>query len=531
MKITIDKKYHWKHAESPELKYWHIGSEKAVNRFISFCRRNPAASSKELSEELYNNAGHYAVIVEQENRLMAAVDKIRSYPIFYVQKGETFAVSNSARALKNEYNLSEIDELSLLEFRMAGYVTGRETLFQHLYQLQAGEFLIRDKAEAKIERERYYLFYSEEVRDEKEEVLIEELDEITDKIFYRVIEEANGAPIWVPLSGGLDSRLVLCKLKQLGYDNLTAFSYGPPGNYEAKAAQYVAKQIGVPWRFVPLGMRESRDFFYSDTRKAYWEFSDGLCSIPNMQDIHALAKLGQEKILPSETVIINGQSGDFITGGHIPDTFLNHAPDMALLLDRAFEKHLSQWLNLKTEENLKKIENKILSILKIDNRILNTQELSSRYECWEWQERQCKYVVNGQRIYDFLDIRWCLPLWDEEYLRFWPSIPLSLKYGQRLYKAYLDHFDFYECFKNVKPKIWRWPGWTLGVVPVARLIKLLFGKRYSDLFYSYFKYIGHYRQFYAPYNLKDVIKKTPKIRGPISLNIETWLEENLLEKQ
>lgn len=529
MRIVIDKKYNWQHSGNEKLKYWYIGSEKAVNRFISFCRKNPDASSKELSKELSNNAGNYAVIVEQGNRLIAAVDKIRSYPIFYVQEGETFAISNSARNLKSEYNLSEIDELSLLEFRMAGYVTGRETLFKHLYQLQAGEFLVWDKAEAKIERERYYLFYSEEVRDEKEDVLIEELDEITDKIFCRVIEESNGAPIWVPLSGGLDSRLVLCKLKQLGYDNLTAFSYGPPGNYEAKAAKQVAEKVGVPWHFVPLGMRESRNFFYSNTRKAYWEFSDGLCNIPNMQDIHALTKLRHEKILALETVIINGQTGDFITGGHIPDTFLNHRyrSNISLLLDRAIEKHFSLWLNLKTKENLNKIGNKILSILKTDNnRILDTQELSSRYEWWEWQERQCKYVINGQRIYDFLNIKWYLPLWDEGYLKFWPGIPLSLKYGQKLYKKYLDCFDFYECFKNFKPEIWRWPGWTLVVLPVARMIRLLFGKRYSDLFYSYFKYIGHYRQFYAPYNLRNFLSKAPKIRGPISLNIETWIEEN-----
>ena len=132
MNIIIDKKYRWQYSGDEELKYWYIGSEKAVNKFVSFCLRNPNASSEELKEELYNNSGNYAVIVEQGNRLIAAVDKIRSYPLFYVHERNKFAISNSARALKDEYRLSEIDDLSLLEFRMAGYVTGRETLYKHL---------------------------------------------------------------------------------------------------------------------------------------------------------------------------------------------------------------------------------------------------------------------------------------------------------------------------------------------------------------------------------------------------------------
>ena len=83
--------------------------------------------------------------------------------------------------------------------------------------------------------------------------------------FKRIVEDTSNKNVWVPLSGGLDSRLVICKLKEHGCENLRAFSYGPPGNYEASAARHVAEVLKVPWVFVP----DTRIFpeFYSNIRK------------------------------------------------------------------------------------------------------------------------------------------------------------------------------------------------------------------------------------------------------------------------
>ena len=76
-------------------------------------------------------------------------------------------------------------------------------------------------------------------------------------------------------------------------------------------------------------------------------------------------------------------------------------------------------------------------------------------------------------------------------------------------------------------KIWRWPGPTIAIVPIARMIKALFGRKVSELFYHYLKYIGHYRPHYAAYNPLSYFKEAREIRGPISLNIKTWTHENI----
>lgn len=528
MNIIIDGKYRWQQSADEELKYWFIGSRKTVNQFISFFRRNPDASAKYLKEELNNTGGHFAVIVEQENRLIATVDKIRSYPVFYFNKEKRFAISNSARALKIECELCEIDDLSVLEFSMGGYVTARETIYKYLYQLQAGEFLIWHKDKNNLKRIRYYTFYPTKLKEKNEDVLIEELDKITNEIFTRTVEEANGRPIWIPLSGGYDSRLIVCKLRELGYDKLQTYSYGLPGNHEAKAAKVVAEKLGLPWLFVPLIRKEMRQYFWSEERKKYSYFADGLCSIPVIQDISALTKMRNTGDLPEEAVLINGQSGDFITGGHITEELIQNQRSIHRLLDAIVNKHMSLWLDRKTLYNISKIKDKISSLLPpLNENNGDYESIANLYEYWEWQERQSKYVVNEQRIYDYLCLSWQLPLWQKEYLDFWRNVPVERKLGQNLYLSYLRKYNYKNLFKEFSTTIWRWPGPFISLVVLAQIIKLVFGNSRKERFYKYASYFGHYGSFYGIYGWKYFMSQIGQARNPISFFVKTWIDENI----
>ncbi len=526
--VSIDPAYHWNSRKHGPCTIHFVGREKTVQELLRLVPESGPLDKGTLRQGLLKLKGNFAAIVDAPDFTLACVDKVRGYPVFYAHQGGDFRVSNSARLLKEKFDLTDVDELSLLEFRMAGYVTGRETLYKGLYQLQAGEFLVWDKAGYKLGRERYYVFYSHKVREEKQDELIQELDGVTNAIIQRNMEDAAGRPIWVPLSGGLDSRLILCKLKQLGYDNLTAFSYGPPGNFEAKAARHVAEKLGIPWLFVPSRKKPFKDFFRSEQRKEYWAFSDGLCSVPNMQDLATLKDLLENAKLPENAVLINGQSGDFITGGHLPPVLSGKEATWSQLTETLTAKHYSLWLDRKTRANLDRVTEKVLKLIKeVEPEPESSERKGLLYEYWECQERQCKYVVNGQRTYDFFQLAWDLPLWQEEYLFFWESIPVPQKLGQRLYRDYLSSFDFYGLFKNYAPSIWRWPGISMAVVPLAQLVGLVAGRRAKDLFYKYASYFGHYGNYFGAYGFRDFFKRIKNARGGMSFLVDTWIEENM----
>ena len=530
MNVLIDSRYRWNEFGNDSLNCRYIGSEKALTQFISYLVDHPNDQIDEMKEVLAGLHWNFAFIIEQGSRIIAAVDKIRSYPVFYYNAENAFKVSNSARKLKDTLKLEEIDDLSLLEFRMAGYVTRRDTLFQNLHQLQAGELLIWDEPSGALELARYFRFLPDENGERGERGYDEWVDETgahTERIFERLIQDAGGRSIWVPLSGGLDSRLILCMLASKGYPNLHAFSYGVPGNYEARIAREVAQRVGVPWVFVPTKRKAFRDFYHSQNRRDYWKFCDFLCSVPNMQDLLPLKDMLDQGVLSGDEIIVNGQSGDFITGGHIPTLPEGKENDWDAMVATLIEKHFSQWKALLISANLSQVLGKFedeLSEVASDPRQYESK--AALYEYWEWQERQCKYVVNGQRVYDWLELDWALPLWDSEYLSFWKDVPLEVKAGQGLYKEYLKRWDAYGLFREFDPAVWRWPGPMIAIVPLARLVGLVGGTRAKDAIYRISAYWGHYGYLFAAVGFQRYLKALSKARGGMSFLIEDWIHEN-----
>ena len=68
--------------------------------------------------------------------------------------------------------------------------------------------------------------------------------------------------------------------------------------------------------------------------------------------------------------------------------------------------------------------------------------------------RQIKWVIKRQKIYDFLSLQWSLPLWDRDYMSFWERIPLEQKRKQKLYINTLIERNWEEfgmIFPEMKP--------------------------------------------------------------------------------
>lgn len=400
-----------------------------------------------ISKILSNMNGFFALVIVSGQGLLAAVDHIRSIPLFYSIKYDKLFLSDDPYWIQKQFGGEHYDELSIADFLFTGYVTGSSTLDSRIYQLLPGEYLTAEsqKISIKFKIERYYRYTHHDYFEMNLDDLKKRLHQVTLTAIKRLITVAEGRPILIPLSGGLDSRLIVLMLKNLKYKNLIAFSYGVPGNSEANISKMIASELGIEWHFVEYSEEMWKSLYLKDQFKDYIHFAEKLVSVVHIQDWPAIMKLRKSGIITDDTIIVPGHSADFVAGSHIPKELLKlkmfeHQEILGAIWKDHYVLNSSKDVSLILEKNY---DNKNQLLQRISKtltglKIRDIEELLDAYEFWDWQERQSKFINNSVRVYEFWNCQWWLPFWDREYLAFWERVPIELRIGKKLYNEYVE---------------------------------------------------------------------------------------------
>jgi len=384
--------------------------------------------------------GHFAFVLSSPNGTLAAVDPIASYPLFY--DIGFMRISDRAVSAASPDRVLNSDQLQA--FAMGGFTVGCGSLYDGVRQLLPGELLSVDpNGEAALSQYGDWLPGNDKIDEREPDLSAEQgyrsqLASLTLSLLERLIGSVGDRTIVVPLSAGMDSRLIVSGLHQLGAQRVKCFSYGKIGNHESEAGRDIAEHLGYEWRFVPYSVESQRNFFSSQIWNEFMERADTGAAMPFQQDLPALVALKRDGWLPEDSVVVNGQSGDFIAGNHItpglrsPEVGLETDADAVWpgLFREILKKHGSMWRSLLTPENERELERLYRADAASEP---STQRAYGRYERLEFRNRQSKYVIGGQRVYDFLDLDWRMPLWDRGYLNFWQDAPLWAKSGRFLF--------------------------------------------------------------------------------------------------
>jgi asparagine synthase (glutamine-hydrolysing) len=198
------------------------------------------------------------------------------------------------------------------------------------------------------------------------------------------------------------------------------------------------------------------------------------------------------------------------------------------LFGEVIKKHWALWTQLLDEPGIEFATRRICEELAHagDLANLSREELIAEYESWECRERQSKFVVNGQRMYEFFGWDWRLPHWDGTLIDFWQRVPFELKLGQKLFKRYLKEWDYLGLFDQYDPFVWRWPLHMMWVVPLARAAGVIFGEKAKNKVYKVLWYYSHYHNHYVMYGLVHYLRTMNTARSGISLQVNQWLMEN-----
>ena len=288
----------------------------------------------------------------------------------------------------------------------------------------------------------------------------------------------------------------------------------------------VAGKLGVPWIHIPTRGRKL-DAESDAERNNYFRVAGGMASVPSMTDRPALSQLLDSGEMKTSDVLVNGQSGDFITGAHIPLLLATEGETSRENFHNAIiEKHFSLWRHLKTSENLDRITREIdEEVTRSGEGLDGVRPMWAAFESWEYHERQSKYVVNGQRAYEALGLSWELPLWDGRFVDLWEPMSLEDKLGQRLFSRYLELYDPKKVFTSIPRATWTWPRSLSWVTPVARGVGLLGGQAMKRSVYDRMMYFGRFRDQYQLFGFRAYQRHVGDMRNPVSLYARAMLRD------
>ena len=504
------------------IKNWQWGD---LAKKLSNCSKESASSF------IGGLKGEFGFFFKSQHLSCVVVDHILSYPISIAELGRSYICYTNDLALAAQ-GIVHPSPLASSVMRLGGYTVGNETLYRNAQRISAGTCILKTTGDfSSFKTVNSYPDYVS-----RKAVTCDDVAEATFEAFKFSLEENYDRKLAIPLSAGYDSRIVLSVLKSMGFENLVSYSYGTKGNFEARIAAKLADAAGVEWIFVETSSKIMRKFFnteqFSNFRAAT---SDGI-SGPIYHDLYVTGELLRRRIIDTDTVIINGNSGDFISGGHLPNLLTQTTPgtvSIDAVVNCFINKHFALWEksgNFSLDSILfQQIKEQFLLYCNHGDR----DSIAYAWERIEYENRQQKNVIKRQKIYDYFGVQWRLPLWTSGYINFWNGVELQQKRSQLVYKSTFIKKDISGLWKKIplnqdkyiSPPIFRW-----FIRPVFKfVIGGLLGRknwhRFEKRFLAYYIDNSGMQSIYSYF---EVVRR-PIFRNYISLHVEDylrWREKN-----
>jgi asparagine synthase (glutamine-hydrolysing) len=355
----------------------------------------------------------------KELRLCA--DIISSKPLLYRHRGNHIDIAL-------DY-ISGMDITIPSGFKKSGgYILGHETFYQGFRRVPANSTVVINAEEANTHRRII-------PRVEAREFSKFDFDKVMRSSLLKIKELSNaGYKILVPLSSGLDSRLIFFTLYEMGIP-FECFTYGRVDSIDIKIAKTLTTKLDVTWHPIILN-KQLLDSVLSqvDLRELIPKVCRGV-SIPHLQDLPALISLRDKNLINDMTVVLPGHTGDFISGGHIwEELYFRESVNLSEIVSYLSSKHL--FTDSDQQDTIRAIVSEIMK----DNGYheeMSSSEAEDVMFVWEMEERQSKYIANSIALYNAFGVTTYMPFWNENVVSYFRSLSIHDKREKIKYKAYI----------------------------------------------------------------------------------------------
>jgi len=433
--------------------------------------------------------GMFAIAIwdKREEKLILIRDRMGVKPLYYYFKDGLFMFASETRAfLEHPKFKKEISKEGLFLFFKYGYIFYPYSIWQNVWKLEPGSYLIIDK-DQNIKRAKYWdlekvyeRYFENENKKFHENEIIEQLESILiDSFKLRLVSDV---PVGIFLSGGIDSSTVTAILQKHSTQPLKTFTIGfyEQKYDESKWAKRIAEYLGTDHTEMFCSINEALEII-PKLPEIYDEPFGDASAIPT----HLVSKIAREKV----KVILSGDGGDEFFGGYDKYWVYKKVLDYQFLFHKNFAPLFKLILQIKKEDPyriekfvkllqfekpvekfsyisscfLDDYKNLIQPDFLLDNEIyfqIDNPDLYKLPSVAQWMLLDAKYylaediLTKVDRASMAVALETREPLLDHKILEFVAPLPLKFKFtrnsGKYILKKLLAKYLPYELFERPK---------------------------------------------------------------------------------
>lgn len=391
-----------------------------------------------LAQSARKQRGNWAAIVEAGGKIHLVTDAARSYPIHYAALGDTLHVSSRMEDFRGAVPYRR-NEQATREFLHSGWVLGSDTLIEGVSTVRSSTIHTFDAPGSSAEHP--YIDYVPSARlEESSADYLSRFASALRRSYLDLLEAAGDRQLIVPLSGGVDSRIQLAVLADVGAPHVATFTYGRPDSAEARVSKEIAKQAGRPWFFIETTEDAIRSAWQDRDNNEFLEHAWSGNALPHIQDWFALRELCSVEGIDPNGIIIPGHTA--IKTSHI-GRFSDEATPMSRedMVELLAARHLNlrdrPCQALEHRYTRAKIEAMVADLW--GNTDVGTRNAITNK--FHFEERHAKYICNSVRAYEDAGFSWALPMCTNEITELFTIAPADFQDAPRsAYRRFVESY-------------------------------------------------------------------------------------------
>ncbi len=448
--LSNNSGYSWQKLNCANGLLHYKGNDWSIRAPLKNWAENSQIDIQSLKKVLGELTGHYAAVYQGDKELFAAVDQIRSQPLFYYKKNDVLYLVDDPYQLNN-IELKKNNSIALAEFQLSGYAGAGDTLDRQLKSIPARHFFIASSKETEAQfaiSEYLPRINSAAMCDSSSDNISQLFLDVGDEIFSEYCDGMRDRQIVLPLSSGYDSQYIAAMLKRHGHKNVLTYTYGEPGNWELERSRQTAAKLGFKWTFIPYSRPLWREAYESADMRTYLPFASRHTSTPHIQDWPAVRQLKLAGKIAQDAIFLPGHTCVLISNRLDQKIVQQPSSEWAGLLSQAlYRHHFILQRTRRVIDSSKPILQRITEALELNDEC-SPQELLNAYFNFEAEERHGKMIINSTRVYEFWGYQWALPLWDKRMISAWAKIPYTGRYHKIAFRNFLYENNFYGIFSR-----------------------------------------------------------------------------------